>query len=282
MELLGLAAAEIDSLGAPVDGTIVLEGLENAINEFAGTLSGADSETLGRVRNNLRNAMNNNIKPKQQPRSGGQQPKSDGSVSKAVINAYKDDSSVLSKLPLEMRGMSAEAKSAFTAGFTNQEIYCNKDIAGQSTVTMFAMAEGKEIGLSNVDKGRLDIGHYMLVDTVILEYGEFDPATEKVATCDFGTKQLPSIIRNGNIELGQTGLVLLQDVSVKMLKETRNEGGRYEYRHKLVKPILILPQKSIECKVHFAGAAKKETTAYAALSLRFAGVETCENSQKLK
>lgn len=158
---------------------------------------------------------------------------------------------------MRLDGLPADVRKAIRekrAQISDSAWYSVKKAGGATSVRMFDTADTKEIGLRNVDKGKLEKDYWFLLTGIVLLAGvEVDPLN---AAFDF----IPLAIANGDFEFraNNNKPMFPKDTSCNVFLNT-NQTAREKGLWKLDSPKWIEPQQDILFDIRFSKAVPANT-----------------------
>lgn len=146
-------------------------------------------------------------------------------------------------------------------------IYTIKPISGQKTVKMFESQDTKEVGLRNIDRGRLPKNMALLVSGIILLQGVAATAgVDDIKSANYAELDDKGALATGEITLKQNKKSIIADTSLAVFR-TANFTMVPRGYYKLHNPRLIQDDVEIECDIELGS-----TTGIAANTYFFLGL----------
>lgn len=146
-------------------------------------------------------------------------------------------------------------------------IYTIKPVAAQKTVKMFESQDTKEVGLRNIDRGRLPKNMALLVSGIILLQGVAATAgTDDIKSANYTEIDDKGALATGEITLKQNKKSIIADTSLAVFRTTDFTVVPRGY-YKLHNPRLIQDDVEIECDIELG-----TTTGIAANTYLFLGL----------
>lgn len=148
-----------------------------------------------------------------------------------------------------------ETRKNWNAGrisFTDAEKYIRRDISlAAGMVDMFEDSVSKEVGVTNVSKGRLEDGENLMLERIELNFDRGTGITTKTADLAPITNADDNALFNGEIEVmaGGKSIIRVPASSFCVPKADGSPANGFN----LKAPKLIKEKEEIQVRIHFAG-----------------------------
>lgn len=162
--------------------------------------------------------------------------------------------------------LSTDANRAILSGqqIARDKVYfARKAAAAVSSVDLVDPTTEDATGESNLNKGELPSGRYLVCDRISIA-----SITNASVTAGVYSTVLPAAIRNGEVRIEQDGKILYEGPISEFHSEAVTQDKDQKYK-KLDNPILLQPNKPLHVRMDFPDATAVDTN----VEIAFAGVE---------
>jgi len=161
----------------------------------------------------------------------------------------------------QAENLELETRKNWKAGrvsFTDTEKYIRKDISlAAGMVDMFEDSVSKEVGVTNVSKGRLEDGENLMLERIEVNFDRGAGITTKTADLAPVTNADDNALYNGELEIMAGGKSIIR-VPVSSFCIPKVQGSPAN-GFNLKAPKLIKEKEEIQVRIHFAGTMATST-----------------------
>ncbi len=155
----------------------------------------------------------------------------------------------------QAENLELETRKNWNAGrvsFTDAEKYIRRDISlSAGMVDMFEDSVSKEVGVTNVSKGRLEDGENLMLERIEVNYDRGTGITTKTADFAPVTNTDDNALYNGELEVMSGGKSIVR-IPVSSFCVPKTQGSPAN-GFNLKAPKLIKEKEEIQVRIHFAG-----------------------------
>ena len=209
-------------------------------------------------------------------------------VNKAALNKFAAQSikrNIVQKnltkgqglLYAQASNLELETRKNWDAGrisFTDAEKYIRKDISlGAGMVDLFEDSVAKEVGTTNISKGRLDDGENLMLERVEVSFDRGTGITTKTADFAPVDNTVDNALFNGELEIISGGKTIIR-IPLNSFNIPR-ELGCPANGFNLKSPKLIKEKEEIQARIHFpSGIAMTSGSDKDIIEVKFIGTAT--------
>ena len=207
-------------------------------------------------------------------------------TAKALIQSNLTKGQTL--LTAQSQNLEIETRKNWAAGkimFADVVKYIRRPITNAAgMVDLFQDIVAKEVGISNISKGRLDDGENLMLERIELEYdmpvtviNDVDPYSATIKKSDFAPISIlttdPALM-NGELEVVIGGRSMLRIPVASICEPKKDVVGSLANGFNFKAPKLIKEKEEIQVRIHFAGAMVATALHSQVVTVKFIGDST--------